>query len=486
MNPACGLVALLLCVAASVSAQTTSAEALARQRGEAFGEAMKGGEAALLAFAREHAAPAGLSEERTRAFATRMKETLAEFGPVDRCQVQVPPNARVVFVFCRHTKTGAWQNYQFRVAAEDSHRLQLVFRAVAVEPLERPQTPLDHPESQQWMMKFLTALEAQQPFSGVAVVRQRGKEIFALEKGLADAARGIEVTRSTWFGMASGSKMFTAIAVLQLAQAGKLALDDALVRHLPTFPNLAFAKRATIHQLLTHTAGAGNYWDADYERSRDAITEAKQMLPFVLAHLGDTPPGEYSYSNSGYFLLGMVIEAASGESYHAYVQKHILEPAGMRSTGFPTRAEGGASYAVPYDPEMDAGQVKPGVYRPVMLGGGRGTAAGGAATTVDDLLRFADALAKGLLLDQPHLELMTKAHVAFSPQSYGYGLILDRKGGVISYGHGGTAPGTQFEFRIFPGLETVMVVMSNYNTIAGNELASALDDLIRQTPTAAK
>jgi hypothetical protein len=77
---------------------------------------------------------------------------------------------------------------------------------------------------------------------------------------------------------------------------------------------------------------------------------------------------------------------------------------------------------------------------------------------------------------------MTRSHVPFGGQWYGYGLILDRKRDVFSYGHGGTARGTQFEFRVFPDLDTVMVVMSNYNTIAGNEIASALDDLIRLTP----
>jgi CubicO group peptidase (beta-lactamase class C family) len=467
-------------MAVTSSAQSLSVEALARQRGEAFGEAMKAGDAALLSFAREHVALKG-SEDRAKAFAARMKDTLSELGPIDRHQVQVLPNARAVFVFCRHAKTGAWQNYQFQVVAEESNRLQLVFRAIAVEPLARPQTPLDHPESQKWMTKFLTGLEGEQPFSGVAAVRQNGKEIFTLVKGVADVGRDVKVSRATRFGMASGSKMFTATGILQLAQAGKLSLNDPLSKYLAAFPNAEFANRATIHQLLNHTAGAGDYWDDAYEKSWDTITETKQMTPFVLKHLDASPPGEFSYSNSGYILLGLVIEAVSGQSYHDYVQSHILNPAGMRATGFPMRGEALTDAALPYDPEMDAGLVKPGVYVPVKLGA-RATSAGGASTTLDDLLRFADALRSGVLLDKTHLALMTRSHVPFGGQWYGYGLILDRKRDVFSYGHGGTARGTQFEFRVFPDLDTVMVVMSNYNTIAGNEIASALDDLIRLTP----
>ncbi len=484
MNIRYGTLALLLSGALASSAHTASVEAVARQRGEAFGEAMKAGDAALLAFAREHAALSGGGEARAAAFVARMKETLAELGPVERHQVQVVAGGRAVFVYCKHGKGGAWQNYQFQVAAGDANRLQLVFRAVAVEPLERPETALDHPESEKWMTKFLSALEAQQPFSGVAVVRQKGKEIFSLAKGIADNGPRIPVVRSTRFGMASGSKMFTAVAILQLAQAGKLALSDPLIKHLPAFPNAEFAKRATLHQLLTHTAGAGDYWDDAYEKNWDSIVETKQMLPFVLTHLGGSAPGEFSYSNSGYILLGLVIEAVSGRSYYEYVQKNILAPAGMGSTGYPIRGEA-ADLALPYNPEMDAGLVQPGVFVPVKLGA-RGTSAGGASTTVDDMLRFSDALQKGMLIDNTHLDLMRRGHVAYGGQWYGYALIIEQKDGVPSWGHGGTARGTHFEFRVFPNSDTTLVVMSNYNTIAGNEIASALDDLIRRTPIPVK
>jgi D-alanyl-D-alanine carboxypeptidase len=277
--------------------------------------------------------------------------------------------------------------------------------------------------------------------------------------------------------------MFTAVAILQLAQAGKLSLTDALIKHLPQFPNPVFARRATIDQLLTHTAGAGNYWDDAYEKEWDRITELPQMLPFVLPYLGASPPGEFSYSNSGFVLLGLVVEAVSGTSYYDYVEKHVLLPAGMTSTGFPLRSDAAPDVALPYEPQMDSGAVQPGIYVPVHLGV-RGSSAGGAATTVDDLLRFADALQGGVLLDAAHLGLMTRGHVPYGGpgSSYGYGTIVEEKRGVVSYGHGGNARGTQFEMRIFPGLDTVMVVMSNYNTIAAHEMASALDDLIRNSP----
>lgn len=472
---------LLSMLAASRARAAEPVEALLRQRAEAFVAAMNAGDRAPLeAFARDHLESRVAREGHAGRFADRMIETRAELGAIERHSVQVLRGGALVFVYGKHAKGGAWQNYQFRVVAGDGHRLQLVFRAVAVEPLERPGAPLVSDEAGRWLGQFQARLEAQQPFSGIALVRSRGREAYALVKGTADAAKRAPVTRRSRFGMASGSKMFTAVGILQLAQRGRLSLGDPLGKHLPGFPNPEFAKRATIHQLLTHTAGAGNYWDDAYEKEWDRITELRQMLPFVLGHLGEQPAGEFSYSNSGYVLLGLVIEAVSGTGYYDYVRTHVLEPAGMASTGFPARTDATPDRALPYEPEMDAGAVKPGVYVPVTLGA-RGSSAGGASTTVDDLLRFVDALRGGVLLDAAHLDLMTRGHVRYGgPDSwYGYGTIVEKDRGVLSWGHGGMARGTQFELKVYPERDAVLVVMSNYNTIAGPEMASALDHLVR-------
>jgi hypothetical protein len=384
------VVGLALLLGGAVGAQD-SVDALVRRRGEAFVAAMNAGgtAAALEAYARDHLGSHVAREGRAVQFAETMRADLAELGPIERHSLQVLNGGRLLFVFCKRGKGGAWQNYQFRVLADDEHRLQL-------------------------------------------------------------------------------------------AQAGKISVTDPLIRYLPSFPNPDFARRVTIHQLLTHTAGAGDYWDDAYEKEWGSITELRQMLPFVLAHLGESPAGVFSYSNSGFVPLGLVVEAASGTSYYDYVQEHVFTPAGMKSTGFPVRSDGSPDLALSYDPQMEAGAVKPGVYIPVRLGA-RGSSAGGASTTADDLLRFADALRSGVLLDRLHLELMTRAHVPYgAPDTgYGYGTIVEKRHGIVSYGHGGTAPGTQFELEVFPELDTVMVVMSNYNTIAAHEMASALDDLVR-------
>lgn len=476
--------ALTVLLAAAVVADATaeSLEPLLRQRGEAFGVAMSmsaASDSALAAFAAEHLASTVFAQDRGARFVQRMQETLAELGPVDRYSVQVLEGGKALFVFTRSAETGAWHNFQFRVLAEDEQRLQLVFRAQASEPMPRPSTPIADPATQRWLADFAASLEAQHPFSGAIVVRSGGQEVFSRIQGMADVERRLPVTRDTRFGMASGSKLFTAVAVLQLAQAGKLSLTDSLLALLPDFPAPEYAHGVTLRQLLTHTAGAGNYWDADYERAWPEISTLEQMLPYVLKHLGETPAGEFSYSNSGFLLLGLVVEAVSGLDYYDYVERHLCAPAGMARTGFPQRGQA-ADLARGYDPEMDAGAVKLGSYLPVSVGG-RGSAAGGAASTVDDLLRFADALAGGVLLDAAHLELLSRLQVADGGAESGWscGAAVQMARGVHAYGHGGSAPGCQFELKIYPGRDAVLVVMSNYNTIAAYEWAIALDALLR-------
>jgi hypothetical protein len=302
--------AVYLLLLATTNAETQPVEALVRQRAEAFVAALGSAEpGALEAFARENLESRVAREGLAGRFAERMRAGQAELGPVERHAVQVLRGGTLVFVYCKHARSEAWQNYQFRVLAQDEHRLQLVFRAVALEPMERPSAPLDSEEARQWLRRFEASLESQQPFSGMAVVRARGQEVYSRVKGVSDAARERPMTRQSRLGMASGSKMFTAVAILQLAQAGKLSVSDPLAKHLPGFPDAAFAKRATLHQLLTHTAGAGNYWDDAYEkaweRSRSCGRCCRSSWPISVS-----PRPE-----------------------------HVFAPAAMRSTGFPVRGD---------------------------------------------------------------------------------------------------------------------------------------------------
>lgn len=479
------LVSIAGALAAGAPARGESTEGLLERRAEAFVAAMNApGAEPLAAFAREHLESRLGAAGAIPKLVEALERHRATMGAIDRHSVQIVGGGRALFVFTRGAKSGTWSNFQFRIVADDGHRLQLVFVAQAIEPMARSSTPIDDPATHRWLHEFVDRLEAQQPFSGVVRIEKEGRELLTLTRGVAVAERNEPVAPSTRFGMASGSKLFTAVAVLQLVDAGKLSLDARLSELLPAFPNREWAAGVTVRKLLTHTAGAGNYWDDEYERQWDAITELPQMLPHVLRHVGETPTGEFSYSNSGYVLLGLVVEAVTGRSFYDVVQERIFAPAGMRATGYPSRADAPPGLAIPYLPEYEAGAVKRGSFRSVVLGA-RGTSAGGAATTAADLAAFARALGDGTLLRPETFREMIRPQVAEGEAEgafWGFGPSVSTRAGVVSWGHGGTARGTQFDFKVYPEQGIVAIVMSNYDTIAAVEIAKAIDDIVRDRP----
>jgi CubicO group peptidase (beta-lactamase class C family) len=267
--------------------------------------------------------------------------------------------------------------------------------------------------------------------------------------------------------------MFTAVAVMQLVERGALRLDDPLTRFVPEAAALPGADAVTIRHLLTHTSGVGDYWDDAYERAWSGITEHEQLLAYVLRNFGAPQPGAYAYSNSNYALLGLIIERAAGENFYDYVRTHVFEPAGMSATSYPLRTAEGPEYARPYNPVMEAGVVAIGRHQPALLGA-RGSGAGGASSTVADLLAFNRALREATLVSAASFAEMyaLQARSDLPGHGYGYGFIVNEG---QSFGHEGSAPGTQFAFRHYQNGDLTVIVMSNYNTIAGPEIAGMLD-----------
>jgi D-alanyl-D-alanine carboxypeptidase len=257
------------------------------------------------------------------------------------------------------------------------------------------------------------------------------------------------------------TKMFTAVAVAQLAERGTLALSDPIARHLPDYPNADVARRVTIEQLLTHTSGMGSFWNARYAARRDSLFTLADYVPlFAGDPLSFEPGARFGYSNAGYIVLGRIVEAASGMSYYDYVQRHIFEPAGMRNTGFYDRQGKAANVAIGY-----TRQGAPAGQRVDHAPGGRelrGGSAGGGYSTAEDLLAFGRALAANTLMSAESARRFTTGAVAGpgGPASYGYGFMTRLAGTTERVaGHNGGAPGTTNHFYTFPdrGLSVVLL-----------------------------
>jgi D-alanyl-D-alanine carboxypeptidase len=176
---------------------------------------------------------------------------------------------------------------------------------------------------------------AEDRFSGAVLVAKWGQPLLAQAYGLADRERRIPNTLQTRFRVGSINKMFTGVAVLQLAEAGRLQLADPLGAHLAEYPDKDTASRVTIEQLLSHTGGTGDVFGPEYDSHRLDLRTLQDFFVKLYAgrKLRFEPCTQWEYSNYGYILLGVVIERVSGQNYYDYVRDHIYLPAEMRSTG---------------------------------------------------------------------------------------------------------------------------------------------------------
>ena len=294
-------------------------------------------------------------------------------------------------------------------------------------------------------------------FQGAVLVARSGKVIYSDARGPADRENKTPNTLDTKFRMGSMNKMFTATAVLQLVQAGKVKLDAPLGTYLTDYPNREVATKVTIHHLLTHTGGTGDIFGPEFTAHRlDLKTLGDYVKLYGARGLEFEPGSKWRYSNYGFLLLGAIVEQVSGQSYYAYVRDHIFAPAGMTGSGsepedvaVPGRAKG-------YMQEKGAWVLNTGTL-PY-----RGTSAGGGYTTVGDLLRFATALTGHELLDARHTALLTTGK-AETPRGgkYAYGFEDTIDGGVRSFGHSGGAPGMNGDLRVFPDSGYVVAALAN-------------------------
>jgi len=309
-----------------------------------------------------------------------------------------------------------------------------------------------------------------EPFSGVVSVRERGEVVVEQGFGLAHRAERIPNTPATRFGIASGTKTLTSIAVAQLVEQGRLAFDTRLAACLDV-PLPGFDPGVTLHHLLTHSAGIPDYFDEavmdDYEalwreRPMYAFRTPSDFLP-LFAHLPmkAAPGTAWAYNNAGYVLLGLVVERAAGMPFTAYVERHVLQACGMASSGFfhLDRLPGGTARG--YLP-TDDGTWRTNVYAVPIVGG----ADGGAFTTAGDLAALWDALLGGRLVGEATLSRMLTPHWRTDPERddghYGYGLwIRQGDGRPVSFAMEGEDPGVAFSSTYFPGSGVLCSLFGN-------------------------
>ena len=333
---------------------------------------------------------------------------------------------------------------------------------------------------------FVAALRAQlaaaadtdaDKFSGAVLVTRDGRTLFEGAYGFADRERRVPNTPLTRFRVGSMNKMLTAVAALQLVQAGTLRLDAPLGTYLPDYPNAEVASKVTPHHLLTHTGGTGDIFGPLFTAHRTELRNTSDYLRlYGTRGLRFAPGAQHVYSNYGFLLLGALLERMGGKSYDDHVAARVLAPAGMTATGTAPEDSLVPGRAVGYMRQASGALVSNAPTLPY-----RGTPAGGGYSTVGDLARFAVALREHRLLDPAHTALLLSGKVAVAPGfQYAYGFVDRVAFGRRFVGHSGGAPGMNGELAFEPNGGYAVVVLSNLDPPAAGQV---LNFILTRLPT---
>ena len=358
-------------------------------------------------------------------------------------------------------------------AAELHHIVSLGLMAIP-RPAAFPIPRLTESQAIAAVKALLEKDAAADRFSGAVLVAKNGRTIFSGAYGLADREKKIPNTLNTRFRIGSMNKMFTAVSVLQLAEAGKIKLDDPVGKYIADYPNKDIATKVTIHQLLTHTGGTGDIFGPQFDAHRKELRTLNDYVALYGKRGPEFEPGNrWAYSNYGMLLAGVVIERVTGQSYYDYVQEHVYKPAGMTSSGSLPEDQPVANRSIGYM-RSDSGGWTPNTDTLPY----RGTSAGGGYSTVGDLVRFAEALLSHKLLNASFTDLLITGKVATGrgPGKYAYGFEDERdKNGNGYVGHGGGAPGMNGDLRIYPKSGYIVAVLANLDPPAAQRISEFLD-----------
>jgi CubicO group peptidase (beta-lactamase class C family) len=333
--------------------------------------------------------------------------------------------------------------------------LLLVAAALAAAPAARAQqaAPIDTAQIDSIIRKQV----ADKHIIGVSVgIMQNGKVVFARGYGAADLETGRPVTPSTMFAIGSVTKQFTCSALLLLDEQQKLSMRDPVAKY---FPQLTRARDITLLDLGGHLSGYRDYYPLDYvDREMLRPATADEIIGrYATRPLDFEPQSRYSYSNTGYLILGRVIEKVSGEPFGAFVTKHLLAPLGLRRTVYEPApngqdmARGYTSFAlsdpIPADPEA----------------AGWAGAAGAIWSTPSDLLRWDLALLNHELISAASYRTLTTPQRLTDGRSSGYGCgeSVNDRGAAVTFSHGGAVSGFVAQNTVIPSSRSALVVLSN-------------------------
>lgn len=486
----CGAVALLgialFVIAAPAMAQgpapapaTLPDSAVGRLAGALIRQVDAGDPARVRQWASTALSPSIGADEKA-AFVADLASAARDSGGLDVLDARVDPRMPGALQVAVKARRGG-RHALFWLVADPAHADQLAQAALA--PMDAPALYADWPrkavsraELAQRVRVVLDRLAASDDFSGCVTVRAGGRTVFDECRGVAERGFGAPVDGRTRFHVGSINKMFTAVAVAQLVEAGKLSWDDTLARRVPEYPDQAAAGKITVWQLLHHTAGLGDFLVPEYFEHPERFVEPVDYLDLIARQPRVGPPGgDWNYSNAGYMLLGRIIENASGERYFDYLQRHVFASARMDDTGFDSIDDVVPRLAVGYYRDGPFSDAWKAAWRKI---GYKGGPAGGGYSTNADLLRFAEALRAGELVKPATLARIFDGQVPAGPGGYAAGFGDRLSHGRHIRGHAGGIEGTTANLQMVWESGAAVALTSNQGPSEHWMLAERIADLL--------
>jgi len=383
---------------------------------------------------------------------------------------------RFVAVFrCR--QTGSAYLFGLSVLSKSPHKIH----GMTLLPMTHPGQPeslesLAEKERVEMLGSYLNALGESNVFSGAVLLARNGRVLFQKAHGLADREDNVLNKIETRFNLASLNKMFTAVAVAQLCEQGKMSYNEPIGKHLDNdWLSSEISKKVQVKHLLSHTSGIG------ISKGDDNLFYLEQYISKKFRQIDDykiltkdaflkTDPGkESSYSNIGFHLLGPIIEKVSGEGYYDYIQAHIFDVAGMKDTDFDELDQLAPNTARGYVKEQKDGKIS---WRSNESDcNWKGTPAGGAYSTVGDLLKFEHALKNNLLVSKETRNLLFTPKTELGARSYGYGFSVRQFEDQLKVGHTGGYTGINNHFSMYLNNDYTVIILCNIDLICGSPVS---------------
>jgi len=338
------------------------------------------------------------------------------------------------------------------------------------------QTASSSPTAQQVAAKvdeYMNAAVKADGFSGSILVARDGSAIASKGYGLANVELNVPNTPQTVFRLASLTKQFTALAIMTLQERGKLSTGDSICKYLDACP--AAWQAITIRHLLTHTSGLPNYTSfPDFAKTSMSPATHESFIGRVKDKPLDFAPGEkFDYSNTGYYLLGVVVERASGKSYQDFLQENIFTPLGMTNTGFDHPARIIKNRAAGYEGQGER------LHNAPYIDMSNGFAAGAIVSTTEDLLLWDKALYTEKFVSRKSLDEMFTPFKDLSPtKNYAYAWWLEKQSDHQAISHSGHINGFATYIMRYPAERVTVIVLSNNRGVPSERVAKDLSAVV--------